>query len=299
MNLSKIRLKVPATSANLGAGFDAMGIALTTYCYATFRATSGGLKITGCPEEYRGEDNMAAQAFRAVEDRIGAPHSGVEIEIDSDIPVARGLGSSAVMLVAGAFAANEIYGRPLSQAQLLEVTTAIEGHPDNLAPAIYGGLCASIAEPGKLPVSAHYRVSDDLKFVALVPDFPVSTAEARKALPAQVSFKDAVFNISRLSLLPRAFETADMELIAASLDDRLHQPSRARLINGYEQVRARALQAGAAGVVISGSGPTVLCVMKADAAGEFAARMERALADMENHWECLVLDCDRAGARII
>jgi homoserine kinase len=299
MNRSKIRLKVPATSANLGAGFDAMGIALTTYCYATFRATSGGLKITGCPEEFRGEDNMAAQAFRAVEDRIGVPHSGVEIEIDSDIPVARGLGSSAVMLVAGAFAANEIYERPLSQAQLLEITTAIEGHPDNLAPAIYGGLCASIAEPGKLPVSAHYDVSDELRFVALVPDFPVSTADARRALPAQVSFKDAVFNISRLSLLPRAFQTADLGLISASLDDRLHQPSRAKLINGYELVRARALQAGAAGVVISGSGPTVLCVMKADSADGFADRMEKALRDMENHWECLVLDCDRAGARVI
>lgn len=299
MNRNKIRLKVPATSANLGAGFDAMGIALTTYCYATFRAVADGLKITGCPEEFRGENNMAAQAFRAVEDHIGVPHSGVEIEIDSDIPVARGLGSSAVMLAAGAFAANEIYGKPLDSAQLLAITTAIEGHPDNLAPAIYGGLCASIAEPGKLPVSAHYEVSNDLRFVALVPDFPVSTAEARKALPKEVTFKDAVFNISRLSLLPRAFETGDSDMIAAALDDRLHQPSRAKLIRGYDLVRARALQAGAAGVVISGSGPTVLCVVNAGAAEAFADRMDNALRDMADKWECLVLDCDHDGARVI
>ena len=135
----KIRLKVPATSANLGAGFDTMGIALDLYCYATFKATDGGLRISGCPAEFRGEDNLAARAFRAVEDVIGAGHRGVEIEIDSDIPVARGLGSSAVMLAAGAFAANEIYARPLDSAKLLEITTAIEGHPDNLAPAIYRG----------------------------------------------------------------------------------------------------------------------------------------------------------------
>lgn len=296
---SKIRLKVPATSANLGAGFDAMGVALTMYCYATFRATDGGLSISGCPEEYRNEDNMAAQAFRAVEDAIGVGHRGVEIEIDSDIPVARGLGSSAVMLVAGAFAANEIYGRPLDSAQLLEITNVIEGHPDNLAPAIYGGLCASVVESGRAPVSAHYGVSPDLRFVALVPDFPVSTAEARKALPTEVPFKDAVFNISRLSLLPKALETGDTALISAALDDKLHQPSRSKLIKGYELVRARALDAGAAGVVISGSGPTVLCVLRADEAEGFVTRMSRVLSALENNWVCHILDCDREGARAI
>ena len=295
----KIRLKVPATSANLGAGFDAIGIALTMYCYATFRTTEGGLRITGCPEEFRGEDNMAAQAFRAVEDYIGVGHRGVEIEIDSDIPVARGLGSSAVMLVAGAFAANEIYGSPLSKAQLLEVTNGFEGHPDNLAPAIYGGLCASAADPGKLPVSAHYHVSGDLRFVALVPDFPISTLEARKALPAQIPFCDAVYNISRLSLLPRALESGNAALISAALDDRLHQPHRAKLIGGYELIRERALDSGAAGVVISGSGPTILCVLKADEAEGFVTRMGRVLSNLEHNWLCHILDCDPEGARVI
>lgn len=295
----KIRLKVPATSANLGAGFDTMGIALNMYCYANFRATDHGLRISGCPEEFRSEDNMAVQAFRAVENYIGVGHRGLEVEIDSDIPVARGLGSSAVMLVAGAFAANEIYGRPLSSAKLLEITTAIEGHPDNLAPAIYGGLCASVADLGKLPVSAHYEVSDKLKFVALVPDFPVSTAEARKALPTEVSFKDAVFNLARLSLLPKAFESGDSRLIAAALDDKLHQPSRSKLISGYDLIRTRALDAGADGVVISGSGPTILCVVQADEAEGFVTRMSRVLSALENNWNVYMLDCDRAGARVI
>lgn len=295
----KIRLKVPATSANLGAGFDAMGIALDLYCYATFKATDGGLRISGCPAEFRGEDNLAARAFRAVEDVIGAGHRGVEIEIDSDIPVARGLGSSAVMLAAGAFAANEIYARPLDSAKLLEITTAIEGHPDNLAPAIYGGLCASVAENGKTPVSAHYPVSENLRFVALVPDFPVSTAQARKALPGEVSFKDAVFNLSRLSLLPKALETGDSALIGAALDDRLHQPCRAKLIRGYDMIRARALDAGAAGVVISGSGPTILCVLRREEAEGFVTRMGRVLEPLEDHWVCHILDCDREGARVI
>lgn len=295
----KIRLKVPATSANLGAGFDAIGIALTMYCYATFRATDGGLRITGCPEEFQNDDNMAAQAFRAVEDFLGVSHRGVEIEIDSDIPVARGLGSSAVMLVAGAFAANEIYGRPLSKEQILEVTNVIEGHPDNLAPAIYGGLCASVADLGKLPVSAHYHVSDDLRFVALVPDFPISTNEARRLLPKEIPFQDAVFNISRLSLLPRALESGKVELISAALDDRLHQPHRAKLIGGYELIRERALDSGAAGVVISGSGPAILCVLKSAEAEGFVTRMSRVLSALENNWVCHILDCDPEGARTI
>lgn len=295
----KIRIKVPATSANLGAGFDAVGIALTMYCYATFRATEGGLRILGCPEEFRNEDNMAAQAFRAVEDFIGLSHRGIEIEIDSDIPVARGLGSSAVMLVAGAFAANELYGRPLSKEQLLEVTNVLEGHPDNLSPAIYGGLCASVADAGKLPVSAHYRVSDDLRFVALVPDFPVSTLEARRALPTEVPFADAVYNIARLSLLPRALESGDTELIATALDDKLHQPCRAKLIGGYELIKARALDSGAAGVVISGSGPTILCVLKASEAEGFVTRMSRILSQLDHNWVCHILDCDPQGARMI
>lgn len=135
--------------------------------------------------------------------------------------------------------------------------------------------------------------------MALVPDFPVSTAEARKALPAEVPFRDAVFNISRLSLLPRALETGDTRLIAASLDDRLHQPSRAKLINGYELIRARALDAGAAGVVISGSGPTILCVVQANEAEGFITRMSRVLSALENNWVCYMLDCDREGARVI
>lgn len=295
----KIRLKVPATSANLGAGFDAMGIALTMYCYATFRLTEEGLVITGCPEEFRGPDNLAAQAFRAVEDELGMPHKGIEIEIDSDIPVTRGLGSSAALLVAGAFAANEIYGRPLTSEQLLMVTDTIEGHPDNLAPAIYGGLCGSIAEMGKLPVSAHYGVSPELKFVALVPDFQVSTAEARKALPTQVPFADAVFNVSRLSLLPRALESGDEALIGASLDDRLHQPSRAKLIDGYAEIRRLALESGAQGVVISGSGPTILCVLRERDAAGFVSRMRSILSKMEHNWEIYSLDCDREGARVI
>ncbi|MGI6239524.1 MAG: homoserine kinase [Christensenellales bacterium] len=295
----KIRLKVPATSANLGAGFDAIGIALTMYCYATFRATQSGLKITGCPEEYRNADNLAAQAFRAVERYIGAGHRGIEIEIDSDIPVARGLGSSAVMLVAGAFAANEIYGRPLTKEQLLEVTNEFEGHPDNLAPAIYGGLCASVADPGKLPISAHYHVSEDLRFVALVPDYPISTNEARKALPTQIPFQDAVYNISRLSILPRALESGDTQLIAAALDDKLHQPSRAKLIGCYDLVRERALDSGAAGVVISGSGPAMLCVLKASEAEGFVTRMHRMLAALDHAWDVHILDCDPEGARTI
>lgn len=295
----KVRLKVPATSANLGAGFDAMGIALTMYCYATFRASDNGVNITGCPEQYRNADNMAYQAYRAVEDKIGVGHRGVDIEIDSDIPVARGLGSSAVMLVAGAFAANEIYGRPFSRTQLLEITNPFEGHPDNLAPAIYGGLCASIVETDKPTVFAHYPVSDDIKFVALVPDFEVSTIEARKALPAQINFADAVFNISRLALLPRALETARPELITAALDDKLHQPSRAKLIPGYSHIRERALDAGALGAVISGSGPTILCVAPASDAEGFVNRMTRVLGNVDNNWVCHILECDREGARAI
>ena len=142
-------------------------------------------------------------------------------------------------------------------------------------------------------------MSPDIKFAALVPDFPVSTVEARKALPKTVSFADAVFNISRLSLLPKALETGDGELISACLGDRLHQPSRMKLIDGFETVRSLALDAGAYGVVISGSGPTLLCVLSADKADEFEERMDSELKALPHNWETHILNCDHSGARVI
>ena len=161
--MNKITVRVPATTANIGPGFDSMGCALALYNYITCEVLPAGkLVITGCPEPYQNEENLAVQGYRAVLSRLGLLNEGLSLNIRAEIPVCRGLGSSAALIAGGAAAANLLHGSPLPPAELLEVTNEIEGHPDNLAPAIYGGLTASLVEDGKprtvkLPLSPNLR----------------------------------------------------------------------------------------------------------------------------------------------
>ena len=204
----------------------------------------------------------------------------------------RGLGSSAALIAAGAMAANIMAGKPFDKRQLLSLTTEIEGHPDNLAPALLGGLTASMLLGGQV-YTVEYLPHPELRFVALSPDFPLSTHEARRVLPSMVSHSDAVRNAGFLAVLLRAIEQGDEELIAASLQDRLHQPYRRRLIPEYDKIEALANQNGCRAVCISGAGPTILCVTSDEG---FAARMERAVFPLEHHWQVRDLPVDYHGA---
>ena len=194
-------IRVPASSANLGPGFDCFGIAWQLYNELEFTTGNSGLKITGCDKRFRGEDNLAYKAYCAALERYKIKPQPLKIRfLNCDIPISRGLGSSSALLVAGVLAANALHDLNMTQAELLSVATALEGHPDNVAPAIFGGLTASAVEAG-IPLSVRYPLSDKLYFTALIPPFELSTELSRKALPHSVPRADAVFNVSRAALL--------------------------------------------------------------------------------------------------
>lgn len=290
--MNKITVRVPATTANIGPGFDSMGCALALYNYITCEVLpAGNLVITGCPEPYQNEENLAVQGYRAVLSRLGLPNEGLSLNIRAEIPVCRGLGSSAALIAGGAAAANLLHGSPLPPAELLEVTNEIEGHPDNLAPAIYGGLTASLVEDGK-PRTVKLPLSPSLRWVAAIPDFELSTHLARAVLPKEVAFVDAVYNASHVAVLVGALGRGDRELIAMALRDRLHQPYREKLIPEYNKVKTAAEQCGAIAFCISGAGPTLLALTdEASFAAQFAEKCKR----LEHRWNIMELAVDTEG----
>ena len=251
--------------------------------------------ITGCPEQYQNEENLAVQGYRAVLSRLGLPNEGLSLNIRAEIPVCRGLGSSAALIAGGAAAANLLHGSPLPPAELLEVTNEIEGHPDNLAPAIYGGLTASLVEDGK-PRTVKLPLSPTLRWVAAIPDFELSTHLARAVLPKEVAFTDAVYNASHAAVLAGALGSGDRELIAMALRDRLHQPYRESLIPEYGKVKAAAEQCGAIAFCISGAGPTLLALT--DEVG-FSVRYSEACRHLEHHWQVIELAVDLGGIKLV
>lgn len=292
--MDSVSVRVPATTANLACGFDVLGCALTLYNTLRFTPAEA-LSFTGCDPAFQNADNLAWQGYRAVYAALGQEAPPVRIDIRADIPVCRGLGSSAAMLAAGAAAANALSGAGFDRARLLELVTPIEGHPDNLAPALSGGLIASLTDGGRV-YSAPLPVHPSLRFVVLSPDYTLSTHAARAALPASVPFSDAVFNLSRLALLPRALADGDTELLALCLADRLHQPYRRALIAGLDEVRASAEALGCRAFCVSGAGPSLLCVSR-DAS--FAAELADAVRALPQGWTVRDLAVDSSGAVVL
>ncbi|MBQ3009965.1 MAG: homoserine kinase [Oscillospiraceae bacterium] len=291
----KVTVCVPATTANLGPGFDSFGLALTLYNHISLEETESGLEFIGCPADYANEDNLIFVSYKAAMDAIGIPVKGLKVEIASDIPISRGLGSSAALLTAGAMGANALHGNPLSLHQILEVTNPIEGHPDNLAPAIFGGLTASMML-GDQPITVPCTLHPDWKFLALVPDFPLSTSAARGVLPASYSRADAVYNVGRGALVIKALELGDEQLLAAAMDDKIHQPYRRSLIADYDVIESM-VQAQGAAFCLSGAGPTLLCVTRSS---ELEGTLREQLpAVTKANWTVLFLQAEHNGAQIV
>ena len=286
---------MPATTANLGPGFDAFGCALSLYTDVTFEETDFGLEITGCPEEFAGPDNLAYTSYCAVLASLSEEVRGVKIHIDAHIPVCRGLGSSAALLVAGAMGANVLRGNKLSTQGLLNITNAMEGHPDNLAPAFYGGLTASMVDNG-LPVTVSFPLHPDWEFLALVPDFNLSTEVARGALPTEYSRADAVYNISHGAMVLKALELGDEKLLRNAMQDRIHQPYRKGMIMDYEKIEGLIRTTGAA-FCLSGAGPTLLCITRNPGLEDKLARKIHEIT--QANWEMLPLHVEFQGARVI
>ena len=293
--MRSVTIRVPATTANLGPGFDAFGCALSLYTDVTFEETDCGLEITGCDEAYTGPDNLAYVSYCAVLASMNEEVRGVKIHIDAQIPICRGLGSSAALLVAGAMGANVLRGNKLSTQGLLNITNAMEGHPDNLAPAFYGGLTASMVDNG-LPVTVNFPLHPDWEFLALVPDFDLPTTLARSVLPEQLGRADAIYNIAHGALVLKALELGDEKLLRTAMQDRLHQKYRKKLIPDYDKIEALVRTTGAA-FCLSGAGPTLLCITQDPNLEE---KLQKKLADItQANWEMLPLHIEFQGARVI
>ena len=293
--MKRVTIRVPATTANLGPGFDAFGCALSLYTDVTFEETEAGLEITGCPEEFTGPDNLAYVSYCAALATMSEELRGVKIHIEADIPVCRGLGSSAALLVAGAMGANVLRGNKLSTQGLLNITNAMEGHPDNLAPAFFGGLTASMVDNG-LPVCVNFPLHPDWEFLALVPDFDLPTTVARQALPTEYDRSDAVYNIAHGALVLKALELGDEKLLRNAMQDRIHQPYRKKMIADYDKIESLIRTTGAA-FCLSGAGPTLLCITRNPGLEEKLARKLDSITTAS--WQMIPLHVEFQGAHVI
>ncbi|MBC7261410.1 MAG: homoserine kinase [Chloroflexi bacterium] len=264
----KVIVRVPATTANLGPGFDCLGMALELHNVITVWTTKGGLDVRiegqGATDLRWGEENRVLRAMRAAFEEAGKRLPGLLLELQNLIPLGRGLGSSAAATVGGLIAANALCNNALSMQQLLRLATKLEGHPDNVAPALLGGLVIVVQDEGhliydKIPVPA------DLHAALFVPQFPMPTAEARKVLPQQISRSDAVYNLGRVALLVAAFAKRHYDLLDIATRDRLHQPYRETLFPAMPALFAAAREAGALGVFLSGAGSTILALCRGNA----------------------------------
>lgn len=295
-----VRVLVPATTANLGPGFDCFGLALRLYNRVQLEAMPRGLEIIvtgeGADGLPRDETNLVYRAARTLFDRVGGGPPGLRLALDNDIPLMSGLGSSAAAVVGGVVAANELAGRPLSRADLLALAVALEGHPDNVAPALLGGLVVVGVDEGSGVISAHADVPA-LQVAVAVPALHFPTAEARRLLPAEVPLTDAVFNVSRAALVLLALQHGDYELLGRAMADRLHQPYRGRLIPGFQEVRNAACEAGAAAVALSGAGPSVVAFAP-EGHKAIAQAMKRTFAEYGIEARVMVLEVEREGARV-
>ncbi|HEY8347425.1 MAG TPA: homoserine kinase [Symbiobacteriaceae bacterium] len=305
-----VRVSVPATSANLGPGFDTLGLALDLHNIITMEETGildVVIEIEGHGEALeRPENNMVYQAARQVFRRLNYEPHGLYIKEEVNIPVARGLGSSAAAIVGGLVAANALVqrmtGRPgLSREELLAMAVEIEGHPDNVTPALVGGFTVSCMDETRGPVYVRFDPPPGLRAVVVMPEVSLpgkKTEFSRGVLPTEVSLKDAVYNLNRSSLLVAALAQGRLDLLPVATKDRLHQPYRASLVPGLRSVFQAALDAGAKGVVLSGAGPSVLAFVDRDAE-PVALAMEGAFQWAGSNARSIVVDLSAEGAKVL
>jgi homoserine kinase len=288
-----MRVRVPASSANLGPGFDCFGIAWRLYNEIEFNLADR-LEISGCDDRFQNADNLAYKAYSMTLERCGIKNCGVNIRFaKTDIPVSRGLGSSSALIVGGVLAADALYDLRLDNDALLEIATEAEGHPDNVAPALLGGLTASTMVNGA-PVTVHFSLSDKLHFAAIVPPFELSTSLARSVLPKSLSREDAIFNVSRAALALNALGGGDCAMLSMGMEDRMHQPFRLPLIDGWEKAKTLAESCGGKAMCISGAGSTLLCA--SDEEG-FSGRVCEAVEREMTGWRVIPLLADFEGAK--
>ena len=286
---------VPATSANIGPGYDCLGIALNLYNKFYFEEIDEGIIIENKEKEYLNEDNMVYQSMLYFFEKVKPSiiPKGIKIKIVDEIPICRGLGSSATCIVAGLMGANYLSKSNLNKEKILKLATEIEGHPDNVAPAIYGNMIVSFMENEKIYHDT-IKVPKHLRFCALIPDFELSTEKARAVLPKTIDHKDGVFNVSRATLLVTAFMNNKLELLKVACKDRFHQEYRSTLIKDYNKIVNYSNKLNCLGTFLSGAGPTIMSLTYDDDK-YFLPKMKSYLSTLDDKWQIKDLHCDYNG----
>ncbi|MBR5485785.1 MAG: homoserine kinase [Oscillospiraceae bacterium] len=294
-----IKIKIPATSANIGSGFDSLGVALNMYNYVNMKEHDfveiRSLDGVSVPTD---TNNLIYKTVKYMFDLCGKPLNGLYIEQVSRIPLARGLGSSSACIAAGVMGANALMGFPLSKDELINAAAKLEGHPDNSTPAIAGGLVTAVIDNDKV-YYVKQPLRDDLTFAAIIPDFELKTSKARSVIPKEISHKNGVFNLSRAALMSVSLYSGNYQNLRVACDDRLHQPYRLPLIKGANEVFNGVYQLGAYGAYISGAGSTLMAIVDKNNA-QFAQDC-RAMLDSLGHngWALEMLSIDNEGAQLV
>ncbi len=295
-----IRVRVPATSANIGPGFDSLGIALKMYNYVTVEETDGGLEIEILDDSHNflpcDQKNLVYVCMTKVFKKLGYTPKGLKITLENNVPVTRGLGSSSAGIVGGLVAANQLCGDKLSKEELLLMAAEIEGHADNVTPAMFGGFTVSVSRKGRLNYVQH-PLEDGLRFAAFIPDFPLATKKARAILPGVVPHKDAVYNTGHSALLAASLISGKFENIRPAIGDRLHQGYRKPLIPAMDEIFDLCYRNGALGVYLSGAGPTVMAIIKEENR-DFLPNVSRVLCEKMKNWHLEILQADNLGATV-
>lgn len=306
---NSVQVTVPATASNLGPGFDCLGLAVNL-CNQVILQTAGGFRSSGEPNvcvtvNGLGEDslptgrgNLVVRAAERVFAQAGRIPDRLTVRLINRIPPCSGMGSSAAAIVAGLVGANELCRRPLKPDQLLALAAEMEGHPDNVAPALLGGFTISVVgEDGVIRV-LQPRVRRDLICIFCVPDATLPTTRARRALPKSYRRADVVFSLSRAAMLTALLQGGSTGLLKLAMEDRLHQPYRAKLVPGMTEAVAAAVKAGALGACLSGSGPTVLAFTDHHGSTDHVgSALKKAFAAKGVRAETFVLGISSVGAR--
>jgi len=297
--MASVTVQIPATTGNMGAGFDCIGMALSLYNTIQITETASGVTVS---VEGEGQDlvplteeNYCVKAAIRVCEATGRNPDGLHFRLHHEIPVSRGLGSSGVAIVAGAYGMNELLGCPLDTPTIIRICTDMEGHPDNVVPSLLGGLSISGERYGTI-IYRTVSVSSDLSAIVAVPDFTLETKLAREALPETVSMQDAVFNMCSVGLMIHGMMTKDYDLLRAGTDDRLHQPYRESLVPGLREVMEAARSQGAHSAALSGAGPTVIALASKNQA-QVATAMSSTFDEHGISCRTLTLEIDNHGAR--
>ena len=300
-----IKIRVPATTANMGPGFDSIGMAFKLYNHIWVEPLPEGsqtvIELRNRQEEIpTDETNMIYRAMQRFYQEAGIEGRMPPVRLIQEdyIPMTRGLGSSAACIVGGLVAANEISGRGMSKRELANIAAIIEGHPDNSTPAIMGGIVVGAMTEGRLDyikIDTAELVKKRLSFSVMIPDFHLSTEKARSVLPGSYSMQDAVYNASRSALMVASLLTGNLEQLMVAMDDKLHQPYRQKIIPGMAEIFAEAKRLGAKGVFLSGAGPTLIAVNDRPF---FNVEMKDFLSGLPNHWQIMELEPDNDGVVI-